>query len=68
RRELDKIIMGDILGLTEEEQLEVYRAVVDLVRARLEKAKGVKKGRRKQVLDIQALKAAVIKELEGFEE
>jgi len=26
RRELDKIIMGEILGLTEEEQLEVYRA------------------------------------------
>ncbi|MEO0023454.1 MAG: Eco57I restriction-modification methylase domain-containing protein, partial [candidate division WOR-3 bacterium] len=68
RRELDKIIMGDILGLTEEEQLEVYRAVVDLVRARLEKAKGVKKGRRKQGFDIQALKAAVIKELEGLEE
>lgn len=27
RRELDKIIMGDILGLTENEQLEVYSAV-----------------------------------------
>jgi len=34
--------MGDILGLTDEEQLEVYRAVVDLVQARLEKAKSVK--------------------------
>ena len=30
-RELDKIIMGEFLGLTEEEQLEVYKAVLDLV-------------------------------------
>ena len=41
-RELDKIIMGEILGLTEEEQLEVYRAVIDLVKSRIEKAKSVK--------------------------
>ena len=41
RRALDQIVMGDILGLTEEEQLEVYRAVVDLVRSRLDKAKSV---------------------------
>ncbi|MFH0930674.1 MAG: hypothetical protein V1890_01885 [Candidatus Zixiibacteriota bacterium] len=41
RRELDKIIMGEILGLTDEEQLEVYKAVVDLVKSRIEKAKSV---------------------------
>ncbi|MDQ1329471.1 MAG: type restriction enzyme protein, partial [Candidatus Poribacteria bacterium] len=41
RRELDKIIMGDILGLTDEEQLEVYRAVIDLVSSRLKKAKSL---------------------------
>ncbi len=41
RRALDKIIMGDILGLSEEEQLDVYRAVIDLVRARLDKAGSV---------------------------
>ncbi len=29
RRELDKIVMGEILGLTEEEQLEVYTAVIE---------------------------------------
>lgn len=44
RRELDKIIMGDILGLTEEEQLEVYRAVIDLVKSRIERAKSVANG------------------------
>jgi adenine-specific DNA methylase len=43
RRELDKIIMGEILGLTDGEQLDVYRAVVDLVKSRIEKAKSIEK-------------------------
>jgi len=38
RRELDKVIF-EALGLTEEGQLEVYRAVVELVKVRLVKAK-----------------------------
>jgi len=42
RRALDRLVMGDILGLTDEEQLAIYQAVVDLVQARLEKAKSVK--------------------------
>ena len=41
RRELDRIIMGDILGLTEDEQLEVYRAVIDLVKSRIARAKSL---------------------------
>jgi type I restriction enzyme M protein len=49
RRELDKIIMGDILGLSEEEQLEVYRAVIDLVKARINKAQTF--GKRKKSND-----------------
>ena len=43
RLELDSIIMRNILGLTKNEQLEVYQAVVDLVRSRLEKAKSISK-------------------------
>lgn len=43
RLELDKIVLRDILGLGEKEHLEVYRAVVDLVKSRLEKAKSVGK-------------------------
>jgi hypothetical protein len=38
RRELDKIVF-EALGLKEEEQLEVYRAVLELVKNRLLKAK-----------------------------
>ncbi|MCA6212800.1 MULTISPECIES: Eco57I restriction-modification methylase domain-containing protein [Thermococcus] len=44
RRELDRVIF-EALGLTEEEQLEVYRAVVELVKARLVKAKTFSKRR-----------------------
>ena len=40
RRELDKVVF-ETLGLTEAEQLEVYRAVVELVKNRLVKAGSV---------------------------
>lgn len=56
RRELDKIIMGEILGLTDEEQLEVYKAVIDLVKSRIEKAKSFGKRKiTKNGLDVDAL-------------
>jgi hypothetical protein len=48
RRELDKIIMGEILGLTEKEQLEVYKAVIHLVKERIERAKSVEKEKQKR--------------------
>ncbi len=56
RRELDKIIMGEILGLTDDEQLEVYKAVIDLVKSRLEKAKTFgKRKKTKEGIDIDLL-------------
>jgi len=63
RRELDKIIMGEILGLTEEEQLEVYRAVIDLVKSRLEKAKSVKKKKLKEGIDIDSLVKTIMQKI-----
>lgn len=47
RLELDKIVLQDILGLSEKEHLAVYRAVIDLVKSRLEKAKSVGKKSKK---------------------
>lgn len=44
RRELDRVIF-EALDLKEEEQLEVYKAVVELVKARLVKAKTFSKKR-----------------------
>lgn len=63
RRELDKIIMGDILGLTDEEQLEVYRAVIDLVKSRIEKAKSVKGDKTVEGVNIDSLRDAVIERI-----
>ncbi len=40
RRALDQVIF-EALGLTEQEQLEVYRAVLELVKNRLAKARSV---------------------------
>ena len=62
RRDLDKIVMGEFLGLTDEEQLEVYRAVVDLVGSRLEKAKSVeKKSKSKSGINVDAYVQTVLK-------
>jgi len=64
RRKLDKIIMGEILGLTREEQLEVYRAVVDLVKSRIEKAKSIQKRRgTKEGLDMDLLIKTVMENI-----
>ena len=64
RRELDKIVMGEILGLTDEEQLEVYRAVVDLVKSRIERAKSFgKKRKTKEGIDIDLLVKTVMDKL-----
>jgi len=53
--------MGEILGLTKEEQLEVYRAVVDLVKSRIEKAKSFGKRRKtREGIDIDLLVKTVM--------
>jgi hypothetical protein len=64
RRELDKIVMGEILGLTDDEQLEVYRAVIDLVKSRLEKAKSFgKRKKTKEGIDIDLLVKTVMEKV-----
>jgi hypothetical protein len=59
--------MGKILGLTEEEQLEVYRAVVDLVKSRLEKARSVPKKVKRKGVDIGALAEGILREIDTSE-
>ncbi len=63
RNALDTIIMQEILGLTEEERLEVYKAVIDLVKTRLERAKTVTKKKEKKGVDIEALANSIINRL-----
>jgi hypothetical protein len=63
RRALDKIIMENVLGLTEEEQVEVYKAVIDLVKTRIEKAKTVVRRKKKRGVDVEALANGIITRL-----
>ena len=62
RRELDKFIMGDVLGLSEDEQLEVYRAVIDLFSKRIGR---VKKWKNKKIekVDFEKLKREVLERI-----
>ncbi len=63
RRALDRIIIQEVLGLSEEEQLEVYRAVIDLVKTRIERAKTVTKRKKKGGIDVEALANGIITRL-----
>lgn len=61
RRELDKIVMGGILGLTDEEQLEVYRAVADTIKSRIEKSKSFgKKKKTMEEVDLDSVKDTIV--------
>ncbi|MEM1558288.1 MAG: hypothetical protein QXG12_06820 [Thermoproteota archaeon] len=64
RIELDKIVMDEILGLSEEEQLEVYRAVIKLVKDRIERAKSVEKIKKVSGADPEALAEGILKEID----
>ncbi len=63
RRELDKIVMGEILGLSEKEQLEVYKAVIKLVKDRIERAKSVEKRKKVSSADPEALAEGILREI-----
>jgi type I restriction-modification system DNA methylase subunit len=62
RRILDQIIMGEILGLTPDAQLEVYRAVIDLVKSRIDRAKSVKRRIKPSVIDVDSIVTSIIEE------
>ena len=67
RRELDKIVMGEVLGLTEEEQIEVYKAVLQLVKERIEKSRSVEKRKKVSGADPQALAEGILREIDTSE-
>jgi hypothetical protein len=69
RRELDKIFMEEILGLTDEEQLKVYQAVMDLVKSRIEKAKSVEKNNKgSEGINVDAFKNVIIERVNNVAE
>jgi len=72
RKELDKIIF-DILGLSQEDRLDIYKAVIDLAKSRIERARSVKKKVKKSGIDLglfadNILEETRLKELKKFPE
>lgn len=66
RRQLDKVVMVDILGLSEIEQQEVYKAVIDLVKSRLERAKSVQNNKKsKKGVDVSLLVKTIVEKIGG---
>jgi len=63
RRELDLVIMDEILGLTTEEQLEVYKAVIDLVKSRIDRAKSVKRRVKPGIINVNSLVTSILEEI-----
>lgn len=63
RRQLDKIVMGEILGLSDEEQIEVYKAVIDSVKSRGEKAKSLNNKNKKGGLNVDALVNTIVEKV-----
>ena len=65
RRAIDSIIMADILGMTEEEQLEVYRAVIDVIKSRLDKAQtfGARPAKKRTAVNIELLTRTVLERI-----
>jgi hypothetical protein len=61
RLELDNIIF-DVLDLTKNERLEVYKGVIDLVKSRIEKAKSVKKKSKKSKIDLELFAENIFEE------
>jgi len=62
RIKLDEIVMGDILGLTKNEQLEVYVAIIDLVKSRKEKAESVRKRKKIKGIDLDLLSESILED------
>lgn len=65
RRAIDTIIMADILEMTDEEQLDVYRAVIDVIKSRLDKAQtfGARQPKKRAAVNIELLTRTVLERI-----
>lgn len=65
RRKLDEIILGELLGLSLEQQVKVYSAVVDLVKSRLDKAETYGSNNSNDSVNLSVIKESIIQSLRG---
>lgn len=60
RRNLDKIIMENLFGLNEEQQIKIYAAVVDMIKSRLSRSDSVYNGNGVNDVDLMMIKENII--------
>jgi type I restriction-modification system DNA methylase subunit len=64
RRKLDKIVMEKILHLSPEEELEIYKGIIDLVNARIKRARSAERRKKRKGVDVNALAEHVLKQID----
>jgi tRNA threonylcarbamoyladenosine modification (KEOPS) complex Pcc1 subunit len=63
RKMIDNIVLIRILGLSETEMLDLYKAIIDLLRARVERARSVVRRKKKKSVDVEALANGIVDRL-----
>lgn len=63
KRKLDQLVMGEVYGLTEEQQVQIYSAVVDMVRSRLERSDSVYNDNGLNNINLNIIKENIIQTL-----
>ena len=63
RKTIDNIVLIRILGLSETEMLDLYKAIIDLLRARVERARSVVRRKKKKSVDVEALANSIVTRL-----
>jgi type I restriction-modification system DNA methylase subunit len=63
RKMIDTIVLMKILGLSETELLDLYKAIIDLLKARVERAKTVVRKKKKKDVDVEALANGIVRRL-----
>ena len=63
RKMIDDIILIKILGLSETDLLDLYKAIIDLLRARIDRAKTVVRRKKKKGVNVEALANGIINRL-----
>jgi hypothetical protein len=67
RNQLDNIILSQLLQLSGRNQIDMYRAIIDLVNSRIEKAKSAKKKGKRITVNVEAIADFILAETAAYE-
>ncbi|MCD6095231.1 MAG: N-6 DNA methylase, partial [Thermoprotei archaeon] len=63
RREIDRILLTEVLGLSENDLKSLYHAVVDLVMSRIKKPNSTQRSKKRSEINVVSLAESIIKRL-----